>query len=329
MYVKISSIGSFNIVNGEENRIAILEGGEFSGNPLAVAAAVCYPFSVVAFMLSVYFRKYFTKTQYVLGLVVGALSSLFLLLLGSRSSFFFFLELSFFAVFLQRGLFERVKVLITRAQRMKILGAGGLVLLVFSLIQAQRSTVIGLESKTIFDLRADAQQWRYNTNSITGWLIGDKPYAFSGVLDFVHYYIHGVFEFIRLYNFSQTQYGSLYGKYELFVFFKLFKFLGIDSADSFATLTSTYFLKPGTYTTFWGPFFVDFGIFGVLIIFIVGKLLRKVFLNFRDGKIGGLLFVPIILAMIFSIPITNTVIGQNTYMLVSVFLSIFLYKYIL
>jgi len=153
----------------------------------------------------------------------------------------------------------------------------------------------------------------------------EKPLTYFSQLMMIHYVKHGVYEYIR-WTHHMSIWGTYYGKYQFYVFVKFFKMLGVDTGDDFIEMTDRTG-RTGVFTTFWGPVYLDFGIFGVLYAFFLGMLFKKIYILAVFGKqMLSLLLYPLLGALIFSSTIVNAVVGQNMYYIPAIIVSYLFYK---
>src|SRR5690606_6109845 len=153
----------------------------------------------------------------------------------------------------------------------------------------------------------------------------NEPSNSLGLLNFIHYQVHGFFEFSRLYTHLESSTGYYYGKFELYPFLKVFNLFGIDTGLNFQEM-SQVLKKQGVYTTFWGPFYIDFGVWGFLIIFFVGRWVGKLSRKYYSFNFMSKLLYPFILTVIFTGPILNTFTGSFLYNIIAIIATGTAYK---
>lgn len=139
-----------------------------------------------------------------------------------------------------------------------------------------------------------------------------------------HYFAHGVFEYIRLVNHVDKPYGTYYGEYIFNPYFKVLRFLGIKQR-SFDTLNNIVH-KKNVYTTFWGPFYLDFGVFGVLIALIFGALLKYIYIKARKGFLPFILLYAYFSFIILGSMFLNLMLGSSIYIFNSILIIFVLYS---
>ncbi|WP_445386343.1 hypothetical protein ACT6NV_05965 [Robiginitalea sp. IMCC44478] len=145
-----------------------------------------------------------------------------------------------------------------------------------------------------------------------------------GLYSLKHYFAHGIFEYIRLVNHLEKTSGYYYGMYEFHVFFKFFRPFGL-SVPSFSEINKISY-KPAVYTTFWGPFYIDFGLFGIAVIFIWGRYVRKVYARALIGHPAYVIFYGYLATIILASFFLNFLLGSSSYYLFGFIVAILLFK---
>lgn len=102
-----------------------------------------------------------------------------------------------------------------------------------------------------------------------------------------HYFVHAPFEFQKLVNHVDEPLGTYYGKYELDVYFKLLRFFNIPIESRMEMEKILY--HEGYYITLWGPFYLDFGLFGFFIAILIGHVIKKTYLLASRGHFPAIL----------------------------------------
>src|SRR5690606_20906815 len=102
-----------------------------------------------------------------------------------------------------------------------------------------------------------------------------------------HYFAHAPFEYQKLVNHVDEPYGIFYGKYELDVYFKFLRFFNIP-VESRIEMEKTLY-HAGYYITLWGPFYLDFGVFGFVIAFFLGYFIKKTYNYAVRGNLPAIL----------------------------------------
>lgn len=139
-----------------------------------------------------------------------------------------------------------------------------------------------------------------------------------------HYFAHGVFEFIRMVNHVQSPYGLYYGRYLFNPYFKFLRLIGVPQ-KSFKELNVVVH-KQDVYTTFWGPIYLDFGVFGILFSLIFGALLKYIYIKARKGYMPFILFYSYFFYVILGSMFLNLMIGSSLYIFNAILVIFFLYS---
>ena len=114
------------------------------------------------------------------------------------------------------------------------------------------------------------------------------------------------FEFQKLVNHVDEPYGIFYGKYELDVYFKFLRFFNIP-VESRLEMEKTLY-HAGYYITLWGPFYLDFGVFGFVIAFFLGYVIKKTYNYAVQGHLPAILmysYIAIVLLASFHVSLVG------------------------
>lgn len=327
LYSKLQIVYNFSATDLMGNRDQLLEEEELSGGVISVLAAILYPFCYISLIMTILYRRYIKSLYFYSYLLISLLPAILVVLLGGRTTMFFYAITAFFSFLLSSNKFFELKKFSFKNFSKNFLKLKRVLLLLiisisiltfFSFLQNDRLEHMGGTNKIFFDYWSEAQQWDYNKDHPINLFFKDnEPSNSLGSLNFIHYQIHGAFEFSRLITHLESTNGYYYGKYELYPFFKVFKLLEIDIGEDFMEM-SQKLKKKGVYTTFWGPFYLDFGIWGLIIIFFVGTWIGKLGRKFYSGQFMPKLFYPFILTVIFTAPILNTFTGSFLYNILAI-----------
>ena len=119
------------------------------------------------------------------------------------------------------------------------------------------------------------------------------------------YYVHGLYEFSVLWTRPDTQYFG-YGAYTFFPYIKLYSIITGDRS-SIAFDEQLLFDRVGVFSTFFGPWWIDFGWLGVVLLFAIGIIVTRLADRSRLGELNTLPLYLFTLGIIFYMPITNIV----------------------
>lgn len=139
-----------------------------------------------------------------------------------------------------------------------------------------------------------------------------------------HYFAHSVYEYIRLVN-SISPFGHYFGQYEFNVPFKFFRVLGVPF-QSFSELNAIV-KRQAVYSTFFGPFYIDFGVFGLLVLYSVGRGIKKIFNKAQNGSIPYIILYAYSSLILLSSFFLNFLLGASFYYLFSILILILLFKH--
>lgn len=145
------------------------------------------------------------------------------------------------------------------------------------------------------------------------------------MINFSQYYIHGLFEFGYLYN--NYEKNHYYGAYTFNIFMK---FINIAFRTNFdLKKVQKAPPRPGVYTTFFGPIFIDFGWFSLIFMFFFGVFQKLLYNKVIRGRFQ---FIPLLFYMLiinFFMPVFNFINGaQGLYTIFSFVMFIFIYIFL-
>jgi len=277
IYTKLEIIGSINFSSLASNKIEIFKAGEQANSLLKALSVFLHPFSIVSFILLIYFRNNFSRTKFLIILSLSLITVFFQLILGSRTLLFFYFFLGLIVMvispkshlrhnlvsFTFKSLFSKISKRVIILCFLALIG----VFKIFTWIQDDRLESMGGDNVSFFNYWAEGQQWNYNSDHPINFLMTEHPSYYSGGLNFIHYQVHGVYEYSRNISHLGNPEGTYYGAYELYPIIKLLNFIGFESKLSDIEMNKVV-LRHGVYSTFWGPFYIDFGLFGIVVILL-------------------------------------------------------------
>jgi oligosaccharide repeat unit polymerase len=339
IYVKLQLISSLSVTSFAANKEQIMEAGELVGGGISVISSLLYPMCYVAFVMTIFYRVFLSRLRFSLSMIISLLPVVIIVLLGSRTTVFFYALSGMFAFLLspkhqveQHPIRFNLKKIVRSYFKIRTLIILTLVLfasiLFFSTIQSDRLVEMGGDEVSFFEYWKYAQQWEYNSNHPINMLFKDNdPLHHVGLLNFIHYMVHGFFEYIRLYNHVDDWGGIYYGTYEGYIFFKFLNFVGIPAVADYNTMNKVFY-KQAVFTTFWGPFYIDFGIFGLIVIFYFGRFIRFISSRLTKGSFWAILSYPYALTVVLTSPIFHVLNGSFLYNVVSILLSCIVYNHL-
>lgn len=139
-----------------------------------------------------------------------------------------------------------------------------------------------------------------------------------------YYFVHGVYEFLHLVNLFESEHT--YGMSQIQLFYKLFGMIGLAS-HSVEDISSVNIIS-GHYQTFWGLAFIDFGYFSLIEALLIGFLCSYIYYSKIAGRFVGIIFYPYLQAQLVYSFLSNSLIGQVTYIVFSGLLLLFVLKII-
>jgi len=271
---------------------------------VGVISALTYPFGLVALMLNI-------KFQYLTGFlkktaiwIVGCFWFFDALFLSSMTTIVYLLAFIFFTFVLNGSIYKNRLIRIPASR-------------IFIGISV---AVIYFVYLTSFRVDLDFIMIALDTRAMTPSFEIDSVLLFS-LINFLHYLVHGVVEWFRL--FEHVGLSNYYlGVYEFYPVVKIFSILGL-SIPSFMELAQVAH-KTGVYTTFWGGFILDFGIFSFFVSFVLGIISMGLYRGAQFGSFTCYLLYPVFAAQIVFSSVMNILSGVVVYYLVSILISIVL-----
>ena len=274
---------------------------DFNSGMLGVISAILYPFGLVALIIQITFQIFKKPIQILLLWFCGLYWIVDSLLLSSMTSAVIVIGM----VFISRVIAGSLQSNKTHLPYWLVFPISVVIVGYFSYLTFFRVTVdfigVSLESR--------AMEIDFEINSVL---------VFS-IVNFAHYLIHGVIEWFRLFDHVGLEI-HYWGAYEFYPLIKIFTAMGLD-VPTFSALAEVAH-KTGVYTTFWGPFILDFGVFSFMAAFIAGLLSATCYSSAKKGSYFGLLIYPIVALQLIVSPIINIFSGVVVYYLVAALVSI-------
>jgi oligosaccharide repeat unit polymerase len=278
-----------------ENREKIESAGS---NAFSMASTLLVPFTVVPYMLYAVARRNglrVGRTWTSIGLAL--LWPLLTIVIGSRSSMFMSIGMLAIA---RLTIFPRTSKLAVTAI---VLGFIGLIY-VGGLLFIARLTEIGLKVEGVIKFSAFTHlvpvtnEYYHFVSTLPNW---QNDSAFIATT-FAQYVLHGVPEFTYLVeHYTKGEQWGLYG----FSFFpRLAATLWGVTYDANALVFSTP--RVGTYTTMFGPFYVDYGPLTPIFCFLLGSLISFTRKSVLQGDVAALPLYITLVMQIASAVIVNT-----------------------
>lgn len=343
MYVGFFKTGIFIAEDIFEERLANM-GNEFSGGGLGIIASMLFPFSFITLLIVVYNYKMFSFLSGLVVSLVGVYPFVETFFMGGRTiiallgttllfvifaSFYKNTRTKLFKVKLgDVWLFNFPKFLLKKTVLIPVFLIG-FVFISYSInLVSKRLERFGYGDKTFKVWEQKDYQWvKFDEDFKQRYFESSKEgkARLIGLHNLKHYFTHGVIEYIRLVNDLDKTTGYYYGQYEFNIFFKFFKFFGIP-ISSLEELNDIVKRK-AVYQTFWGPFYIDFGILGVIIVFFWGRFVKRVYVYSINGETEYVIFYGYLATIILTSCYLNFLLGSSSYYLFAFFVTLFLFKF--
>ncbi len=291
-FIKLFFIDKVLTSNVYAERVAN-QSTEFNSGALGVIIALTFPFAIVAFLSVFYYYSWSTRKMKIMASLFALLYIADAFLNGARLpvAVIGVISLMVFAfyqahegnlfkkkVFIKMGkhiLAKIPKILVSR----KVLVAVVILALCINFfkdamiarLEYYRYTDVLSYWETQHESKMDAD-FKAEVNALNVKEKNKRVATYS----LYHYFAHAPFEFQKLVNHVDEPYGIFYGKYELDVYFKFLRFFNIP-VESRLEMEKTLY-HAGYYITLWGPFYLDFGVFGFIIAFFLGYFIQKTYI---------------------------------------------------
>ena len=316
-----------------------LMANELNSGALGLVTALLAPFGLLAFLMVLYYRRQYSKWLFYYAILIGmypifeslftqgriiiviVLSMIIVVLLFQLSNFSEVFKNNIRINLFKYHLFSLPKKLISKKVIIPSLILGFL-FVTFS-VRVVKARLDLFNYKSVIPVWERQQEMRLDEGFKKKVLSSEDVNLEIAKYSLKHYFVHGVFEYIRLVNHVSRPQGTYYGEYEFNPYFKFFRLLGVKS-KSFAELDDIIH-KKNVYTTFWGPFYLDFGVFGILIAFVFGALLKFIYIKARKGYLPYILCYSYFSFVILGSMFLNLLIGSSIYIFNALIVILFLY----
>lgn len=343
VYIGFFKSGIYTSSDIFEQRIENM-GKEMSGGIIGAIASILYPFSFVALLIGVYNYKIFNKLYLLIIVVLGLYPIVETFFMGGRTiiallgaTIIFVSYASFFKnTHFTIVKFKILKTTLTALPKFLFKKKVLIPLAIISFLFVSYSILV-LDTRltrfnygdTVFQVweQQDYKWVKFDNDFKKDFYVAtpDEKSRMLGLFSLKHYFAHGVFEYVRLVNDLEKPTGYYYGQYEFSVFFKFFKLLGVP-LKSFSEL-SVVVKRQAVYQTFWGPFYIDFGLFGLIIIFFWGRFIKRIYINAKRGSTPHLIFYGYLSTVIITSFFINFILGSSSYFLFAFFICLLVFKY--
>ena len=317
-----------------------LMANELNSGALGFVTALLAPFGILSFLMILYYRKFYSKWLFAYAFMIGMypiFESLFtqgrtiIVMVVAMIITVLIFQLNNFSDIFQNNiqiklfkyqLFSLPKKLSSKRVLLSIFILGFL-FFIFS-VRVVKARLDLFNYKNVMTIWERQQEMRLNEDFKEKVLSSDDVNIEIAKYSLKHYFVHGVFEYIRLVNHVSEPTGTYYGEYQFNPYFKFLRLLGFKQR-SFSELNDIVY-KKNVYTTFWGPFYLDFGVFGILIAFIFGALLKFIYIRARNGYLPYILMYSYFSFIILGSMFLNLLIGSSIYIFNSLLVVLFLYS---
>lgn len=317
---------------------------ELTGGIIGLIAALLFPFSYVVLLMVIYNFKLFSKWFLILAIILGTYPMVETIFMGGRTiiallgTTLVFVAFASFrknvkALFLKFKLgsfflFKIPKFLVKKIVLIPLTIVSILFVTYSINVVNKRLTRFGYGSKTLKVWEQKDYQWvKFNDDFKKGYYQADEDEKAKmiGFYSLKHYFAHGVIEYVRMVNHLEKTTGYYYGSYEFNVFFKFFRAFGIP-LKSMQEMQEVLKRK-AVYKTFWGPFYLDFGIFGIIVMFFWGRFVKKVYIHSVRGNTQYVAFYGYLSTLIITSAFINFLTGSSSYYLFAFFIGLFLFRF--
>ena len=343
IYIGVFKSGIYTSNDIFEQRLENM-GKELSGGAIGAIASILYPFSFVALLIGIYNYKVFNKVYLIIIIIFGLYPIIETFFMGGRTIIALLGTTMIFvsyASFFKNTTFKIVKFKVLKTTlasvpkflfKKKVLIPLAIVSLLFVSYSIKvldtRLTRFNYGDRVFKVWEQKDYQWvKFDTDFKQDFYgaTSEEKSRMLGLFSLKHYFVHGVFEYVRLVNDLEKSTGYYYGQYEFNVFFKFFKMLGIP-LKSFGEL-SVVVKRQAVYQTFWGPFYIDFGLFGVIIMFFWGRFTKRIYTHAKRGSTPHLIFYGYLSTIIITSFFINFMLGSSSYFLFAFLIALLVFKY--
>lgn len=319
-------------------------GKELSGGIIGVFASLLFPFAFVTLLIAIYNYKKISRSFLVFIALSGVYPLIETIFMGGRTIIALLGTTLLFVIFASFYKNSKTPLLNIKFAKIKLLSLPkflfkkivlipliliGVLFISYSIETVnKRLTRFGYGNQTFKVWERKDYQWvKFDNDFKTMYFNSSKEEKAKmiGLHSLKHYFAHGMIEYVRLVNDLDKITGYYYGQYEFTVFFKFFRAFGVP-LKSFDQLSSVV-KRQAVYQTFWGPFYIDFGVFGTIIIFFWGRFVKRIYTHAKNGSTQHLVFYAYLSTIIITSAFINFLIGSSSYYLFAFFVSLFIFKY--
>ena len=198
-------------------------------------------------------------------------------------------------------------------------------LILFSVIYYIRS-IVGMELNFLFLLEDSAYaKFVQPKDYIIHFLMETESFFLTTIvassINILGYYLHGIFE--MLYVIESFTEQKTFGFYSLFLPAKLLAF-SVGTTDPTVVITDSL-IRYGVFTTFYGPFYYDFGYWGTLLFSLIfGVVILTIFDQSVKGTLSIIVLYFFLMSCIFLLFTLNILTaGPGQYVIIAWFIFSF------
>lgn len=275
------------------------------GSLLAIVSAILSPMGLFPLFIM---WKYNMKLSYLFSSIVFVLffAQLFdAFLLSSRSIMF----VLFVMIGLYLFYFKKIKLTLKKA--LVLLLALFSFLFLMNYIFLERTGVFAGDQ--VYDVVLNQSNYNFTLTSNQQFQNKfDKMNPLSQSIAFIYitnaqYFTHGMIEFSYLYD----KFGDVHawGNYTFWVYVR---FLSQIVGGNFEISEILELIpRQGIYTTFFGPIYIDFGWLGIIFMFILGNLVRRIYEKAKSGSDWAILMYFYFFIVLMFSPVFNFISGAG------------------
>lgn len=301
LYVRIVKEGLLTYSSFSQFRLATLN-NPIDNGIIDILSAITYPFSFILLLIILDRKFYVGGFLKYISVILGLYVFIDTIILGSR------LQLVLFGLIVLLTLRDRSFFKKVRLRHVIALSSIACIFILYSMnIIFDRIEEMGIGSDVV-------SFWEYGHDavydrSVHGIDINTLSGRFTlSLVSIQHYFVHGFFEFKRLFGHNLGESPLLLGKEQFNIVYKFFELaLNIEPTD-----TSMFRHKTGVYTTFWGVVFLDWGWFSFVYSIILGWFL-SLLESTRNHSYPSLILYRFFIVILSGCAFINLFIGSNLY----------------
>lgn len=343
IYAGIFNSGIFVATNTFDQRLENM-GKELTGGFIGIVASLLFPFAYVTLLIAIYNYKILEKSVLIVIALFGIYPFIETFFMGGRTIIALLGTTLLFVIFASynknsntptikikfagRSVLNLPKFLFKKAVYIPLVVVSFLFVSYSVTVVNQRLTRFGYGDKTFQVWEQKDYQWvKFNEDFKTKYFESseDDKAKMIGLYSLKHYFAHGVVEYIRLVNHLESTTGYYYGQYEFSVFFKFFRAFGVPLKSN--EEMQSVMKRKAVYKTFWGPFYLDFGVFGIIIMFFWGRFIKRVFIYAKRGHTQYVVFYGYLATIIVTSAFLNFLLGSSSYYLFGFFMSLLIFRF--